>query len=160
MPIAQFAALAIAPGKPCKRDSSVDSSSGFSDSSFEAVLSPLDMGFFDSPLSPLPPCTLAPALARSLSFVDTYSLRVKKPSHYADFAISPLSSALDFLNWVMGICQLPLRFWLLPPSWYSTTFICPFQAFKNLSHLILFLQQSSSHFPAILLIHSLHHWHN
>lgn len=96
MPIAQFAALAIAPGKPCKRGSPVDSSSGFSDSSFEAVLSPLDMGFFDSPLSPLPPCT--PALARSLSFVDTYSLRAKKPSHYADFAISPLSSALDFLN--------------------------------------------------------------
>lgn len=95
MPIAQFA---IAPGKPRKRDPSVDSSSGFSDRSLEDVLSPLDMGFFDSPLSPLPPSTLAPDLSRSLSFLDTCSLRIKRPSHYADFAISPLSSALDFLN--------------------------------------------------------------
>lgn len=104
LPTARFAALAIIPGISHRRDSSVDSGSGLSDNLFEDVPSRLDMGFFDSPLSPLPQLrrspsrTLVPALARSLTLVDTYALRVELPSHYADFSISPLSSTPDFLN--------------------------------------------------------------
>ncbi|KAF5358487.1 hypothetical protein D9756_001341 [Leucocoprinus leucothites] len=109
LPTAQFAALSIAPSTPPRhgRDSSsssVESSPEPAENTLGDVPSELDMGFFDSPLPPLsrfrrvPRRTLAPSLARSFTFADTHSLRVESPSHYADFAISPLSSAPDFLN--------------------------------------------------------------
>jgi len=176
LPTARFAALAIIPGISHRRDSSVDSGSGLSDNLFEDVPSRLDMGFFDSPLSPLPQLrrspsrTLVPALACSLTLVDTYALRVELPSHYADFSISPLSSTPDFLNWAMGTYQLPLRFRPLPPSWYPTAFTYPFQAssliissaifftfFRNLAYsltasLTQFIFTTCSYFLHILLI--------
>ena len=142
LPTARFAALAIIPGISHRRDSSVDSGSGLSDNLFEDVPSRLDMGFFDSPLSPLPQLrrspsrTLVPALARSLTLVDTYALRVELPSHYADFSISPLSSTPDFLNWAMRTYQLPLRFRSLPLSWYPTAVMVSHRIHVPISSII------------------------
>ncbi|KXN91506.1 hypothetical protein AN958_00768 [Leucoagaricus sp. SymC.cos] len=106
LPTAQFAALSIAPSTPPRhgRDSSVESSPEIPQSPLGDTPSELDMGFFDAPIPPLPRFrrgprrTLAPALGRSFTFADTHSLRIESPSHYANFAISPLSSAPDFLN--------------------------------------------------------------
>lgn len=109
LPTAQFAALSISPSTPTRhgRDSSsssVESSPELAEHLSDDVHSELDIGFFDSPLPPLPRLrrvprrTLAPSLARSFTFADTHSLRVEASNHYADFAISPLSSAPDFLN--------------------------------------------------------------
>ncbi|EKM82467.1 hypothetical protein AGABI1DRAFT_111083 [Agaricus bisporus var. burnettii JB137-S8] len=107
LPTAEFAALSISPSTPTRRG--CDSSSSSVESSpeqlpenlFDDVLSELDMGFLDSPLPPLkrvPRSACPRSLVRSFTFADTHSLRVESPSHYADFTISPLSSAPDFLN--------------------------------------------------------------
>jgi hypothetical protein len=109
LPTVQFAALSISPDTPPRRGrgsppSSVESSPGIPENLLEDVPLDLDMGFFDSPLPPLPRFrrgprrVLAASLVRAFTFADTRSLRVESHSHYADFAISPLSSAPDFLN--------------------------------------------------------------
>lgn len=109
LPTAQFAALSISPSTPTRhgRDSSsssVESSPEFGESLLEDVPSEWDIDFFDSPLPPLPQVrrlprrVLAASLVRSFTFADTRSLRVEAPRHYANFAISPLSSAPDFLD--------------------------------------------------------------
>lgn len=107
LPTAEFAALSISPSTPTRRgcgspSSSVESSpEQLSKNLFDDAQSELDMGFFGSPLPPLkrvPKRTCPPSLVRSFTFADTRSLRVEAPNRYADFAISPLSSTLDFLN--------------------------------------------------------------
>ncbi len=109
LPTAQFAALSLSPSTPTRhgRDSSsssVESSPEFEENLLGGVPSDWDTDFFDSPLPPLPGVRrlpsrmLAASLVRSFTFADTHSLRIDAPRHYANFAISPLSSAPDFLN--------------------------------------------------------------
>ena len=110
-PIEQFSTLAITPHTPTRRHHGLESSAS-SSSSLESTPEAADVPNFDIDevaladafLPPLPIQrrsrfgTVLPVMKRSFTFGDYLSLKDDYISQYADFAISPLSSAPDFLN--------------------------------------------------------------
>lgn len=110
-PIEQFSALAITPRTPTRRYHGLESSSS-SSSSLDSTPEAADVPNFDIDEVALddaflPPLALQrrsrftavlPVMKRSFTFGDYLSLKDDYTSQYADFAISPLSSAPDFLN--------------------------------------------------------------
>ncbi|KAH9484378.1 hypothetical protein JR316_0003859 [Psilocybe cubensis] len=114
VPTEQFAGLSITPHTPTRRHHSLESSSSSLESTPEAAETPigdlfmgmsdLDMGFTEANLLPLPldkrnrQAALAPILMRSFALNDCLSLKDDETNKYADFAVSPLSSAISFFN--------------------------------------------------------------
>ena len=149
-PTEQFSGLSITPHTPTHRHHSLESSSSSLESTPEAAGSPLeslglrlldiDMGF---PETPFPTFhlgktshtgTLTPVIPRAFSFADCLSMEDGQVNEYADFALSPLSSSPDFLNWgVEEVIITSKIIWRGPPI----ITISPAQPF----HLIAALHQ-------------------
>ncbi|KAF8956120.1 hypothetical protein BDZ97DRAFT_1672117 [Flammula alnicola] len=114
LPTEQFSGLSITPHTPTRRHHTLESSSSSLESTPEAPgapidgltlgMSDMDMDFFEASLPLLPLQrrnrfgTLPPILMRSFTIADCLSLKDDHATQYADFAVSPLSSAPDFLN--------------------------------------------------------------
>jgi hypothetical protein len=114
LPTEEFAGLSITPHTPTRRHHILESSTSSLESTPEAPEAPveglalgmsdLDMGFLEDVLPPLSLQRrnrfdmLTPILMRSFTVNDCGSLADDHTTRYADFAVSPLSSAPDFLN--------------------------------------------------------------
>ncbi|KDR73642.1 hypothetical protein GALMADRAFT_142105 [Galerina marginata CBS 339.88] len=114
LPTEQFSELSITPHTPTRRHHALESSSSSLESTPEAPEAPIeglslgmsdmDMGFEEASIPPLPMqrrdrfASLSPILMRSFTLADCFSLKDDETNQYADFAVSPLSSAPDFLN--------------------------------------------------------------
>ncbi|KAF9477566.1 hypothetical protein BDN70DRAFT_896439 [Pholiota conissans] len=113
-PTEQFAGLSITPHTPIRRHHALESSTSSLESTPEATessveglalgLSDLDMSYLEDTLPPLSVQRrnrldmLSPILMRPFTLTDCASLVDDHTTQYADFAVSPLSSAPDFLN--------------------------------------------------------------
>ncbi|PPQ75437.1 hypothetical protein CVT26_015359 [Gymnopilus dilepis] len=115
LPTEQFSGLSITPHTPTRRHHSLESSTSSLESTPEVSEAPLegpalgmsdlDMGFDEAALPPLPFQrrdrfnALSPFLLRPFTLADCFSgSKDDEPNQYADFAVSPLSSAPEFLN--------------------------------------------------------------
>jgi len=106
-PTEQFSALAITPHTPTRGSHALESSSSSLESTPEAAVAPLNFDL-EVPLADafLPLSiqkrnrfsAVIPVMKRSFTFHDCLSLKDDQTNQYADFAISPLSSAPEFLN--------------------------------------------------------------
>ncbi|PPQ87996.1 hypothetical protein CVT25_001075 [Psilocybe cyanescens] len=114
VPTERFAGLSITPHTPTRRHRTLESPSSSLESTPEAAVTPLeglllglsdmDVGFTEASLFPLPlhkrnhHSALAPILMRPFAPKGSLSLQDDETAKYADFAVSPLSSAIGFLN--------------------------------------------------------------
>jgi len=117
LPTEQFSGLSITPHTPTRRYHTPESSSSSSslESTPEAAAAPIegfargmsdmDMGFLEASNLPFSSQrhssrfgSLSPILMRPFTLGDCLSLKDDHEAQYADFAISPLCSAPDFLN--------------------------------------------------------------
>ncbi|KIM48733.1 hypothetical protein M413DRAFT_59046 [Hebeloma cylindrosporum] len=112
LPTEQFSGLSITPHTPTRRHHALESSSSSLESTPEAAAAPLEgfaLGMSDMDMEasflPLPSQrhssrfgSLSPMLLRPFAAGDYLSLKDDHEPQYADFAVSPLSSAPDFLN--------------------------------------------------------------
>ncbi|KAF8912101.1 hypothetical protein CPB84DRAFT_1742730 [Gymnopilus junonius] len=114
LPTEQFSGLSITPHTPTRRHHSLESSSSSLESTPEVSeatlegsaqgMSDLDMGFEEAAIPPLPIqrrnrfSALSPFLLRPFTLADCFSGKDDESNQYADFAVSPLSSAPGFLN--------------------------------------------------------------
>jgi hypothetical protein len=115
LPTEQFSGLSITPHTPTRRHHNLESLSSSLESTPEAAAAPIegfalrmsdmDMGFLEDSILPLLSQrhssrfgSLSPILLCPFTAGDCLSLTDDHEAQYADFAVSPLSSAPDFLN--------------------------------------------------------------